>query len=125
MPLPSNEFATGGPTSITLRGPLFSKNIPKVLRAAILKEAMEKFEKRVRRPKKSGHNLGRKRNPIPKGVVTLRDGVEMALRSTTGSHMRNPRTTGKAWVSANMAAIKKMVPFVIRKAARKMAAELN
>ena len=106
---------------ITLRGPLFSKNIPKVLGEAIITEVMEKVEKRVRRPKKRGHNLGRKRNPIGPGEITRGGGVRMTLTSS----LHNPRTTGRSWTAANIAAIKKMVPFVIRKAARKMAAELN
>ena len=109
------------PITITLRGPLFSKNIPKVLGDAIIAEVMEKVEKRVRRPKKTGHNLGRKRNPIGPGDIRRRDGVSMTLTSS----LNWPRMSGGKWVQKNMAAIKAMAPRVIRKAGRRMAKELS
>ena len=110
------------PITITLRGPIFFKDIPKVLGDAIIKEVMRKVEERVRRPKKRGHNLGRKNNPIGPGDMK-RDGRGVAMTLT--STLRHPRTSGGKWTQKNMAAIKKMVPFVIRKAGREMAKELS
>ena len=106
---------------VTLRGPLFEKRIDRVVEAAIMRQAMEKFEKRVRRTKKSGHILGRKRNPIGPGDLTKGKTIQLQMRST----LRNPRTTGKAWTRANVAAIKSMTPFVLRDLAKKIVAELS
>ena len=109
------------PLTIPLRGPIFFKDIPKVLGDAIIKEVMRKVEKRVRRPKKRGHNLGRKNNPIGPGDIRRRDGVTMTLTSS----LNRPRMSGGKWVQKNMAAIKAMAPRVIRKAGRRMAKELS
>lgn len=111
-----SEFQRTG--AVTMRGPLFEKNIPKVLGDAIVARAMEKFEKRVRR---KGKKLGRRRNPIGPGELHLGRGVVMTLYSTT----RWPRTTGHAWTRANIAAIKSMAPRVLRKVGKEIAAELG
>ena len=106
------------PITITLRGPIFHKDIPKVLGDAIITEVMEKVEKRVRR---KGRKAGRKRNPIGPGNIRRHDGVSMTLTSS----LNWPRTSGGKWAQKNMAAIKAMAPRVIRKAGRRMAKELS
>lgn len=113
MPAP-----TSGPVSVTMRGPLFSKVITKEVEKAIMSEAMAKFEKRVRR---KGRRVGRKRNPIGPGELTLGRGVTLVLTSTTV----HPRTTGSAWTAKNVAAIKSMAPRVLRSVARKIVGELS
>ena len=107
---------------VTLRGPLFDKDVEKVIERQIMERAMPKFEKRVRRKgrgKKQG--LGRKRNPIGPGDLHLGGGVVMVLHSTKNF----PRTTGYTWTRYNIAAIKKMAPNVLRSLRRKIVAELG
>lgn len=111
--MPAKQFGT-----VTLRGPLFEKRIDKVIEQQILREAMPKFEKRVRR---RGRTLGRKRNPIGPGDLHLGRGVVMELHSTKNW----PRTTGYAWTNKNVAAIKAMAPRVLRSLARKIVGELG
>ena len=106
------------PITITLRGPIFHKDIPKVLGDAIITEVMEKVEKRVRR---KGRKAGRRNNPIGPGDIRRRDGVTMTLTSS----LNRPRTSGGTSVQKNMATIRGMAPRVIRKAGRRMAKELS
>lgn len=107
---------------VTLRGPLFEKKINKTIERQIITQAMAKFEKRVRRPsKKAQKRIGFKRNPINRGDLHLGRGVAMELHSPTNW----PRTTGYAWTNANIAAIKRMAPNVLRKLAREIVAELG
>ncbi len=121
MPAP-----TAGSTNVTLRGPLFSKQISPTIRRQIMTEAMPKFNKRITR---RGRKVGRKRNPIPPGrewnagfgLLTLGRGVAMKWDSTT----RHPRTTGKTWQRKNVAIIKAMAPRVLRSLARKIVGELG
>ncbi len=108
--------------AVTLRGPLFSKKISKVIERQIIEQAMVKFEKRVRRPsKKVQKRIGFKRNPIRPGDLHLGGGVAMELHSTT----KWPRTTGYSWTHKNVAAIKAMAPRVLRSLARKIVGELG
>ena len=109
---------TSGPVQVTLRGPLFTKKINKVIERQILSEAMPKFEKRVRR---KGKKIGRKRNPIGPGSFALGGGVEMTMTSTKNW----PRTVGSTWTAKNVAAIKAMAPRVLRKLAREIVGELG
>ena len=104
--------------NVTIKGPLFSKRIDKVIQQQIMQEAMPKFEKRVRR---KGRKIGRKRNPIGPGRLTLGGGVTMELESS----LNWPRTTGSTWTSKNVAAIKPMAPRVLRKLAREITRELG
>ena len=107
------------PITITLRGPIFFKDIPKVLGDAIITEVMEKVEKEVRKRSNRGRRLGRKRNQIGPGEIRRRDGVSMTLTSS----LNWPRTSGGTWVQQNMATLRGMAPRVIRKAGRRMAKE--
>ncbi len=104
--------------NVTFRGPIFDKKIDDVVRDAILKEGMDKFEQRVARP---GKRLGRKNNPIGPGHLTTGDTMELEIRST----LIHPRTTGRTWISKNVAAVNKMSPFVLRKIAKRIVGELS
>ena len=104
--------------AVTLRGPLFEKKISKVIERQIMREAMPKFEKRVRR---KGKKIGRKRNPIGPGSFALGGGVEMTMSSTKIW----PRTVGSTWTAKNVAAIKAMAPRVLRKLAKEIVGELG
>ena len=104
--------------SVTLRGPLFTKRIDKVVEQQILDQAMPKFEKRVRR---KGRKIGRKRNPIGPGKLTRGGGVTLVMESS----LNNPRTTGRAWTRKNVAAVKAMAPRVLRKLAKGLTQELG
>lgn len=103
---------------ITLRGPLFTKRIDKVVQAAIIAEAMEKFEKRITR---KGRKIGRKRNPI--GPGDLSKGKTTTLTMT--SSLNWPRTSGGKWTQKNVAAVKAMRGRVLRKVAKRIVAELG
>ncbi len=117
MPVPK-EFG-----AVTLRGPLFSKKISKVIERQIVREAMARFEEEVRKRsnKVVGRRLGRKRNPIGPGDLHLGGGVAMELHSTKNW----PRTTGYVWTHKNVAMIKGMAPRVLRKLAKKIVGELG
>ena len=104
--------------NVTLRGPLFSKNIRGEVRDAILAEAMEKFEKRVRR---KGRKIGRKRNPIGPGDFSGRDVMVLEMTST----LNWPRASGGSWTRKNIAAIKAMSPRVLRSVANRIVMELS
>lgn len=112
------RMPTAGPVNVTLRGPLFEKQISRVVERQIMTEAMPKFEKRVRR---RGRRMGRRRNPIGPGELTLGRGVTLVMESTK----HHPRTTGSAWTAKNVAAIKSMAPRVLRSLARKIVGELG
>lgn len=104
--------------SVTLSGPFFTKKINSVVRNAIVTETMKKIEKRLRR---KGRKLGRKRNPIGPGELTLGNDVTLVMTSTTNW----PRTKGTAWKNKNVAIIKAMAPRVLRKTAKRIAGELS
>lgn len=105
--------------TVRLRGPLFEKKIDKVVEQAIIREAMGKFEERVRR---KGRKIGRKRNPIGPGDLTKGRGA-VTLELETSLH--NPRTTGRSWQRKNIAAIKAMRGRVLRKVAKRIVGELG
>ena len=103
---------------ITLRGPLFEKRIDRVVEAAIMGEAMEKFEKRLTR---KGRKIGRKRNPIGPGDLTKGKTIQLTMTST----LNWPRTSGIKWTQHNVKAIKAMAPRVLRSVAKKIVGELS
>ena len=120
---------------VTLRGPLFTKKIDKVVQDAIIAHTMKKIDERVTRvvKRKKKGTLGRRRNPIPAGklnrqpptfgvgVLQFGGNVSLTFKSTTIW----PRTTGRSWQDKNIAIIKSMAPRVMRKTAKKIAAELS
>ena len=100
--------------SVTLKGPLFSKKIDQVVKAAMIEETLEKIGQRMER---GGKGLGAKRNIISRQTAAL----EMGVQSTR--HF--PRTRGTAWTQKNVAIVKAMAPRVLRKAALRIAGELS
>lgn len=105
--------------AVTVRGPLFEKKIDRVVEKAIISEAMDKFETRVRR---KGRKIGRKRNPIGEGKLT-KGRNEVTLELETSLH--SPRTTGKSWQRKNIAAVNAMKGRVLRKVAKRIVGELS
>lgn len=101
--------------TVTLRGGLFSKNIPRVVEQQIVAEIITKVEERTAR---GGRGLGAKRNII---------GQERAqpLSLAVSSTLNWPRTRGTAWQRKNIAIVKAMAPRVGRKAAERIAEELG
>ena len=104
--------------NVTLRGPLFEKNIRGEVRDAILTEAMEKFEKRVRR---KGRKIGRRNNPIGPGDLRGRDVMVLEMTSS----LNKPRRSGIKWTQHNIRAIKAMSPRVLRSVAKRIVRELS
>lgn len=124
--------------AVTLRGPLFSKNIPKVVRDAIADEAIEKVGARMERGGRGQgakvNRITRRRNGLTMDVrSTLRDPNSIAQRIPSfgrGATRRpnprfNPRSKGTAWTRKNMAAARSMLPFVLRKTAKRIIAGLS
>ena len=103
---------------VIVRGPLFEKRIDRVVEAAIMGEAMEKFEKRITR---KGRKIGRKRNPI--GPGDLSKGKTIMLTMT--SSLNRPRTSGGKWTAHNVRAVKAMAPRVLRSVAKRIVGELS
>ena len=120
--------------NVTLRGPLFTKKIDKVVKAALLDECMKRIQKeeqiktdrlvhkRTKYPSGRVKSLGAKRNPITREMVFGQSNL-IAMRFT--SPTRFPRTKGTKWVAKNMAWIRAMAPRVLKKAAARMVSELN
>jgi hypothetical protein len=106
------------PVRVNIRGPLFDKRIDRVVQQQIIREAMPKFEKRLRR---RGRRIGRRNNPIRPGELTLGRGATMVMTST----LHHPRTTGSSWQGKNIAIVKAMAPRVLRSLARKLVGELG
>lgn len=79
-----------------------------------MQEAVTTVMDRPMRVRKSRQGLGIKRNSLSQ----RRSG----LNGTVTSTLRPPRTTGAAWFSYNIAAIRKMLPAVFKKAAQRVEA---
>lgn len=106
---------------VVVRGPLFDKKITQVVKTAMVDECLKKIEKRMKR---GGKGAGAKQN-----IVTAEMAFGAAAMNAVGmevaSTLRRPRTKGKAWVRKNVAIARAMAPRVLRKAARRMVAELG
>ncbi len=114
MAIPANRSSV-----VTLRGPFFEKRINKEVEGAIISEAMDKFETRVRR---KGRKIGRKRNPIGEGKLTKgRNTVTLEI----GTSLNWPRASGKSWQRKNIAAVNAMKGRVLRKVAKRIVGELS
>lgn len=98
----------------TLSGPLFTKNLTKVVENAIIDETIEKLGVRMER---GGKGLGVRSNRITR----KRNGLTMDVMSTRIF----PRTRGTAWTRKNMAIAKSMGRNVLRKTAQRICGELG
>ena len=103
---------------VIVRGPLFEKRIDRVVEAAIMGEAMEKFEKRITR---KGRKIGRKRNPIGPGDLSKGKTITLTMHST----LNWPRTSGGSWTRKNVAAVNAMKGRVLRSVAKRIVGELS
>ena len=111
-------MTTASPVKVTLRGPFFEKVITREIEQAILEETIRKIDERLQRP---GRTLGRIRNPILPGTLTLGGGVSLVITSTR----HYPRTRGTKWQAKNVAIVKAMAPRVMRALARRIVASLG
>jgi hypothetical protein len=102
--------------TVKLSGGLFGKDIPKVVEQALVGEVLAKVDERMSRPRQ-GKGLGARRNR----VRTRPSGLELTVTSTRIW----PRTRGTAWTKKNVGVVKSMAPRVMRKAAERIAGELN
>jgi hypothetical protein len=115
--------------NVTLRGPLFTKKIDNVVKAAILEEGIERIGKeiidkteRLKRSKKKGR--GARANVVDRrtaGLATSKD-LEMTVTSEIGNF---PRMSGKAWTYKNIGIVKGLAPRVLNKIARRITTELG
>jgi len=100
--------------TVRLRGGLFTKNIPRVVEKQLVHEVLNKVEERTKR---QGKGLGAQRNRIEHH----RSGLELSVDSTRIF----PRTKGTSWTRKNIGVVKAMAPRVMRKAAERIAGELD
>jgi hypothetical protein len=102
---------------VTLKGPLFSRDLVNRNRKALHQEVIRKVSERMSRkgPQGSGgRGIGARRN-----VVTQRQKAELEL--LVESTRIWPRTKGTAWTRKNIGIVKSMAPRVLRKAASRIA----
>lgn len=100
--------------NVTLKGGLFEKDIPRVVKKQIMHEVLGKLEERTKR---QGKGLGAQRNHISHE----RRGLELIVRST----LINPRVKGTAWVRKNVGIVRGMAPRLVNKTAQRIAEELG
>jgi hypothetical protein len=134
----------------TLKGPLFTKNVPKVVMKAIYESALESIGKELikkdeTRKKKGGtwpsgnpKMMGAKANVMElKGNIPK---LEVVVSTTTAKgrsllarlfsrgkarRSRNPRTKGTTWARKNMAAVRGMARGKLDAAAKRIVSELG
>lgn len=106
--------------TVTLRGGLFGKNIPRSVETAIQSEAIAKIRERLTRKGaggSGGRGLGVKRNVVRVDERRL----ELAVSTTR----KAPRVTGVAFKSKNVGIVKGMARRVVRKSAERIAREMG
>ncbi len=109
---------------VTVRGPLFEKNISGTLKTAGVEEAIGKINDRLMRKGSQGsggRGLGVRRNV----VTARRDELVLRVSSTKGGKEHWPRMKGTTWQRKNIAITRAMAPRVLRAWAKRVAAELN
>lgn len=112
--------------SIDLKGPFFEARIDEATKRVIYDEVIDKVEQRWRRQPRSP-KPGRKNNTLSYRRSESRDEVILAVDTT----LNRPRTTGSAWVKYwagseyNQGVIRRLATNVIRKAGKRIAAELG
>lgn len=121
--------ASGAWVEVVVRGPLFSKKIDRVVKAAMIDECLKKINKRLLRPRKKTRlgtpALGGRRNVVT-AEMAFGEGVEtQATVSKIYSTLKSPRTKGTSWIRANVKIARAMAPRVLRKAAKRIVGELS
>ena len=106
-------MATAIDVHVSLRGGMFTKDIPSVVVKQLRHEVSQKVEERTAR---GGRGMGAMRNE----VSHRRDRLDVEAVST----LHRPRLTGKAWQRKNIGIVKSMGPRVLRKAAERIAQEM-
>jgi len=110
--------------NVTVKGPLFSKNIRGVVKQAIVDECMKKVHERLSR-KPPAKKLGMMRNPVKTRMEAGGTEAVNLYFEHVESRFHNPRRTGSSWVKKNMGIIKAMAPRVLRAAANRICGELG
>lgn len=100
---------------VTVRGPMFRKNIDEMVKKALVAEVIDKVEQRMRR---QGKGLGAQRNQV---TQQMRGELELLVESTRIW----PRTKGTRWTRKNIGIVKAMAPRVMQKAATRIVEDLG
>jgi hypothetical protein len=101
--------------TVKLNGGLFHRNVPRVLRAAMYEESLEKIALRMER---GGKGLGARRNTVKHKKV---NDTELRVDSTR----IYPRVIGSSWQRKNIGIAKSMAPRVLRKGAQRVVEALS
>lgn len=101
--------------NVKVTGGLFSKDISKVVRAAVYEEVIDKLATRMER---GGKGIGAKRNTISR---PQREELQELVKSTRIW----PRTKGTSWQRKNIAIAKSLVPRAAKKYAERVVRELG
>lgn len=112
--------------SVAINGALFKRNIPAVVRKALIDEALLKVNERLIRKGRFGS--GGKGRGVARNYVTdeRRFGDAVGdLKVVMHSTLHWPRTSGSAYVKKNIGITKAMAPRVLRKSAERMVTELG
>ena len=109
---------------VTVKGPLFSKKIDAVVKAAMIDECMKEIDKRLSRPPPK-KKLGMMRNP-----VKTRMGTGMGQDATLAfehveSQFHSPRRTGSSWVKKNIGIIHSVARRNLKAVANRIVRELS
>jgi hypothetical protein len=110
--------------NVTVRGPLFSKKIDAVVKAAMIDECMRKIQVRLDRPPPK-KLLGMRRNPVRTKLSAALGNDSVLTFEHVESRFHSPRRTGSSWTRKNVGIIKAMAPRVLRKAAKRITEELG
>jgi len=113
---------------VTVRGPLFSKKIDKVVKDAMIQKCFKDVDKRLSRPPpKRKALLGMRRNPVKTRLETVAATNQIIKLhfEHVESRFHSPRRTGKAWVRKNIGIIKSIVRNTIKAVANQIASELS
>lgn len=114
---------------VKIDGPLFTKDVSKVVEQAVLDEVMRKVDERMERSARTTKSKGRTLIGQQRNTVTRRTGdLEFVATST----LNNPRNKGTSWVKKHIGAagygkgiLGSMIPHVARKAAKRIAGDLG
>lgn len=134
--------------NVSIRGPLFEKNLTATVQAAIISETLDRISQELDKKAANKKRLGRKNNRVTNrrealvltSTSTLRDPSIRRQRIPSfgrGAGRRknpdfNPRVKGTTWVKKNIGqppygkgVIGSMLPRVLRKTAERIVGELN
>jgi hypothetical protein len=109
--------------TVTLRGPLFTKNINETVKKAIIEEGIERIGKEIidrtetlKRSRKKG--AGARANPVDRKTLNL-------TMTVTSQIKHWPRMSGNKWVGYNMVKARGMSYNVMNKIATRICSELG